>query len=145
MGADESWEEIARFSRLYGMDPLLIRAVAEVESGNDPLARSPRRARGLMQLMPATLREMNVRDPWDREENLEAGIRYLRRLLDRFDGNLVLALAAYNAGPRRVRQYRGVPPFRETRTYVRRVLALYRKFQRERNAVSGALPEEETG
>ncbi len=107
----------------HGLPVNLIKAVARVESAFDPLAVSSAGARGLMQLMPDTGRAMGVRDFFDPEESIDAGARYLRKMLDRF-GELELALAAYNAGPTAVEQYGGIPPFEETRRYVRRVMEL---------------------
>jgi soluble lytic murein transglycosylase-like protein len=106
----------------HGVDARLVRAIVEVESSYRPEARSPRGAMGLMQLMPPTAREYRLRDPYDPESNLEAGVRHLRSLLDRFE--VSLALAAYNAGEGAVRRFGGIPPFPETRAYVRRVLSL---------------------
>jgi hypothetical protein len=107
-------------SQRHGVDPALVRAVVEVESNYEPTARSRKGAMGLMQLMPATARHYAVANPYDPQANLDAGIRHLRSLLDRFD--VRLALAAYNAGEAAVRRYGGVPPFRETRDYVARVM-----------------------
>lgn len=104
-----------------GLSPSLVEAVAWVESRGNPAARSPKGAVGAMQLMPATAAALRV-DPYDREQNLLGGAAYLKAMLDRFDGDLSLALAAYNAGPEAVRLYRGVPPFAETKTYVAAVL-----------------------
>ncbi|ABM29992.1 Lytic transglycosylase, catalytic (plasmid) [Nitratidesulfovibrio vulgaris DP4] len=116
------WETaIDRASRTHALDPRLIAAVIRAESGYDPGAVSPRGAQGVMQIMPATQRELGLDDPFDPEANVEAGSRYLRQQLDRF-GSLELALAAYNAGPGNVLKYGGMPPFDETRTFVRRVL-----------------------
>lgn len=103
------------------LSPDFLEAVARTESGLDPAAVSPAGAIGVMQLMPATARGLGV-DPWDPAQNIMGGARYLRAQLDRFDGAVDLALAAYNAGAGRVVQYRGVPPFRETRAYVGRNL-----------------------
>jgi soluble lytic murein transglycosylase len=108
----------------YGLDPRLVLAVVEVESAYRPDARSHKGAMGLMQLMPATAAGLDVDDPYDPDQNLRGGTAYLARMVERF-GTLELALAAYNAGPEAVERYDGVPPYRETREYVERVLALY--------------------
>lgn len=110
-----------RAAARHGLDARLVEAVARVESGLDPRAVSPAGAVGLMQLMPETARAMGARDPLDPEQNVEAGARYLRELLDRF-GDLSLALAAYNAGPEAVERHGGLPPYPETQAFVRRVL-----------------------
>ncbi|MBE3095929.1 MAG: lytic transglycosylase domain-containing protein [Planctomycetes bacterium] len=115
-------EIIERASAQHGVDPGLVRAVIEVESAYQPGARSPKGAMGLMQLMPETARQYAVGNPYDPESNIVAGTRHLRSLLDRFD--LSLALAAYNAGVAAVEKFRGVPPYAETRDYVKRVLQL---------------------
>lgn len=115
---------IRRLGEELGVSPDLIKAVAMVESGLNPRARSPKGALGLMQLMPATAREYGVVDPYDPWENLRGGAAHLSDLLDRYDGDLSLTLAAYNAGSGAVKRYRGVPPYRETRNYVRKVRAL---------------------
>ena len=104
----------------HGVDPLLVHAVISVESAHRPDAVSPAGARGLMQLMPGTARDLGVADPFDPAANVEAGVSYLRRLADEF--GTVLAIAAYNAGPGAVREHGGVPPFAETREYVRSVV-----------------------
>lgn len=109
-----------------GIEPDLVRAVLVVESGGDPAAVSPRGARGLMQLMPATARQYGVRDVFDPEQNIRAGSRYLRDLADRYRNDLELTLAAYNAGPAAVDQHGAIPPIKETLDYVPRVLQIYR-------------------
>ncbi len=108
-----------------GLAPRLVQAVVQVESGYNVKARSHKGAMGLMQLMPQTARELNVSDAYDADQNIRGGTTYLRRMLRKFSGNLSLALAAYNAGPTAVEKYGGVPPYRETRNYVRKVLGLY--------------------
>ena len=106
---------------LYRLSPVLIRSVMQAESGFDPAAVSPTGAAGLMQLMPAVAQELGVANIFDPRENVMAGARYLRWLLDRHHGNIPLTLASYNAGPTVVDRYRAVPPFRETQSYVKRV------------------------
>ena len=115
-------ELIESMSQANGVDPLLVRALIQVESNYKPKARSPRGAMGLMQLMPSTAREYNVRNPFDPRANLEAGIKRLKSLIDRW--GVELALAAYNAGEGAVMKFNGVPPYRETRDYVARILGL---------------------
>lgn len=119
---------IKRFSRQHQLHPALIRAVIKAESNFDPRAVSRSGAIGLMQLMPQTALQLDVRDLYDPEDNIGGGTKYLRHLLDRFRGNLPLALAAYNAGERVVDRYRTLPPIDETRQYVRKVLRYYRTF-----------------
>ena len=122
------WREaLAREAGRRGLDPLLVRALIQVESGENPRAVSPKGARGLMQLMPATARELGVLDPLHPRDNVKGGIAYLSRLVERYDGRLDLALAAYNAGPGAVDRYGGLPPYPETRAFVRRVLSLYER------------------
>jgi len=112
----------------FGLDHHLVQAVIQVESNFKPGAVSNKGAQGLMQIMPSTGAELGLRDPHDVEGNIEAGVRYLRMQLDRF-GSAGLALAAYNAGPAQVERYGGIPPFRETQDYVRKVLAIYKKLK----------------
>lgn len=125
-GDHDLFAQIAELALKYGMETQLVAAVALVESGFDPDAVSPKGARGLMQLMPATAADYGVVDSFNPLENLEAGIAHLRHLLDRYHGDLELALAGYNAGEGAVARYGGVPPFPETIRYVSRVLALAR-------------------
>jgi hypothetical protein len=125
--AGEYGEAIERWSRENGLEPRLIVAVILAESNFDPLALSPKGAQGLMQLMPATAAEFEVTDPYDPEDNIRGGVSYLGWLLERYGGDLELTLAAYNAGPEAVEQHGGVPPFPETRDYIRRVLGRYQR------------------
>ena len=113
-------------ARRHGLDPELVLAVAGVESAFQPKAVSSKGAQGLMQLMPGTARELGVADPLDPAANLDGGTRYLRDLLAKYEGDLPKALAAYNAGPGAVKRHQGVPPYKETREYVKRVLQRYR-------------------
>lgn len=113
---------IEKAAAAHGVDAALVRALIQVESNYESRARSPKGAMGLMQLMPATARHYAVRDPYDPVSNIEAGIRHLKSLLERFP--LALALAAYNAGEASVQRFRGVPPYQETRSYVDKILRL---------------------
>jgi soluble lytic murein transglycosylase-like protein len=119
-------EIIDRHSASARLDPKLVQAVIQVESGYNARARSNKGAMGLMQLMPGTARELAVSNPYDASQNVLGGTSYLRQLLDLFDGQVELALAAYNAGPGAVRKYNGIPPYDETTAYVRRIVGLYR-------------------
>ena len=116
---------VTEAARRHGLDPALVRAVVAVESGFQPAAVSPKGARGLMQLMPATARELGVADPLDPAANVDGGSKYLSRLLALYEGDLTKALAAYNAGMGAVARHRGVPPYAETRRYVEKVLGQY--------------------
>jgi soluble lytic murein transglycosylase-like protein len=116
---------IDRHSADQSIDPKLVQALIQVESGFNHRARSHKGAMGLMQLMPGTASQLRVSDPYDPDENVRGGTQYLRQMIDRFSGRLDLAVAAYNAGPGAVERHNGIPPYRETRDYVKRVLSLY--------------------
>jgi soluble lytic murein transglycosylase-like protein len=118
---------IKEASKKYNLPQALIKAVVKAESNIDPNAVSRAGAMGLMQLMPETAKELGVANPFDPKENIDGGVRYLKSLLDEF-GDLKLALAAYNAGPGRVRRTGGIPQIEETKRYVERVLKFYREF-----------------
>lgn len=120
--------EIQSAASFNAVDESLIRAVIHAESAYQPDARSPKGAQGLMQLMPDTAAELEVRNPFDPAENIDGGARYLSQLLAEFKGDLELAAAAYNAGPGAVYKYGGVPPYDETQEYVRRVKILYKRY-----------------
>ncbi len=122
--------EIRRAAQRHGVDPFLLAAMVEAESSFDPAATSHKGAQGLLQVMPETGADMGLVDPSDPSQNLNAGARYLRHMLRRFD-DVTLALAAYNAGPAKVERYDGVPPYRETLGYVNRVLRRYIDYRQE--------------
>lgn len=121
---------ISNLSDKYGVSAGLVKAVMHTESSFNPNARSPVGAQGLMQLMPATARRFKVSNAYDPQQNIEGGVKYLGWLIKRFDGNLTLALAGYNAGEGNVDKYGDVPPFKETRDYVKRVLTRYHSLYR---------------
>ncbi|MFO7707674.1 MAG: lytic transglycosylase domain-containing protein [Desulfobacterales bacterium] len=121
-GSDAIEKAIRRAASTYNLPPELIRSVIQAESAFRPDAVSPVGAQGLMQLMPDTAKELGVVDPFDIRQNIDGGARYLRQMLDRFGGDLKLALSAYNAGPGAVEKYEGQVPYAETRDYVKRVL-----------------------
>jgi soluble lytic murein transglycosylase len=121
---------IMQHSYNHGVDPTLVKAVMKAESNFNPQALSPKGAQGLMQLMPDTARHMSVYDPFDPDDNIRGGTRYLRLLDETFQGNLELVLAAYNAGPNRVKEHNmNVPPFEETRNFIKRVKHYYNKLK----------------
>ena len=122
---------IHKAASTHKVDPALIKAIIMAESRYNPRAVSKRGAKGLMQLMPITAKSLGVEDSFDPEENINGGVMYFRRLLDRFDGDVELALAAYNAGSRYVRKYGGVPPFRQTRTYIHKVFKYHRQYKQK--------------
>jgi hypothetical protein len=131
-------ELIGEAARAQGIAPELVASVIAVESNFNPRAVSARSARGLMQLMPETAARFGVSNVFDPRQNINAGARYLKELLERYNGNLALALAAYNAGPEKVEQFRAVPPYRETRDYVRRVANKLREASKPRAAITSA-------
>ena len=122
-------ELIMKASGRYNVEPALVKAIIKAESNFNHRAVSPKGAKGLMQLMPATASSLQVRDSFHPENNIEGGVKYVRYLLNFFNGNLPLALAAYNAGENAVLRYGGIPPYRETQTYVRRVLSYLDRFK----------------
>jgi len=117
-----------RYARAHNLPPALVRAIIKAESNGQRNAVSPKGAKGVMQLMPFTSKRLNVSDPFDPIENIEGGVKYIKELLATFEGNLTNTIAAYNAGPAAVKKYGGVPPYQETRQYVRRVLDLYQQY-----------------
>jgi len=119
---------VDRVSRANDLPPALVHAIIKAESNGQRKAVSPKGAKGVMQLMPFTSKRMRVIDPFDPIENIEGGIRYIKELLVSFEGDIINTVAAYNAGPAAVRKYGGVPPYQETRLYVRRVMDLYRQY-----------------
>jgi len=140
VGSSVNWEttplftdryqpEIERIAAVHSVDPALVRAVIHAESAFNPQARSRVGAQGLMQLMPATAEELGVVSPFNPEQNIDGGVRYLALLLQRYEGDITLATAAYNAGPGAVERYSGIPPFAETRAYVRRIEILHRRYR----------------
>ena len=125
-------KDIEAAAKEHGIDPALVHAVISAESGYNPIARSPSGAAGLMQLMPETARRFGAKNPFNPTQNIRAGVRYLRTLMDLFDNDLELVIAAYNAGENAViRAGRKVPPYSETMTYVPRVLEYYRRYRRQ--------------
>ena len=122
---------VADAAHKYAVPRSLVRAVARAESAMNPAAVSQKGAQGVMQLMPGTARELGVRDAFDAAENIDAGVRLLRQLLEKYDGRVAEALAAYNAGPGAVARYKGVPPYRETRGYIRKIVKDFEKAEKK--------------
>jgi soluble lytic murein transglycosylase-like protein len=120
---------IRNASEKYNVEPALIKAIIKAESNFNHQAVSPKGARGLMQLMPATASSLQVKDSFQPEKNIDGGVRYIRYLLNLFNGNLPFALAAYNAGEKAVMRHNGIPPYRETQTYVQRVQAYLSRYR----------------
>ena len=129
-GERTAWmmEYAERFSRAHNMSPALVKAIIRAESNGNRFAVSRKGAKGMMQLMPFTSKRLKVNDPFDPVENIEGGIKYMKELLGTFGGNIVHAVAAYNAGPAAVKKYGGIPPYQETRIYVKRVMDYYQKY-----------------
>ena len=122
-------ELIDKYSEQAGLDVEFVKAVINQESGFNPNATSKCGAMGLMQLMPGTAQGLGVTNAYDPEQNIQGGTKYLKGLMDRFDNNKSLALAAYNAGPNAVKKYGGIPPYQETQNYVKSVLSRYEKMK----------------
>jgi soluble lytic murein transglycosylase len=126
-------EIVSQCASQFNLDEALIHAVIKAESGYNPRAVSNKGAMGIMQLIPETARDMQVNDPFNPEENIRGGSRYLRLMLDEFGGNLDFAIAAYNAGPNAVRRHGGIPPYQETRTYVERVKRFLQSYRESKD------------
>ena len=120
---------IDEYSQKYGLDSDFVKAVVKQESGFNEKATSKCGAMGLMQLMPGTAKALNVNDPYNARDNIEGGVKYLKGLMDRFGGDMKLALAAYNAGPNAVKKYNGIPPYNETQNYVKNIMSMYQRIQ----------------
>jgi soluble lytic murein transglycosylase len=127
----KKYDDIIRnASEKFSLEPSFVKAVIKAESGFDHKAVSKKGAQGLMQLMPGTADEMEVDDPYNPAQNIFGGSRYLSKLMERYDNKLDHVLAAYNAGPEKVDQYKGVPPYKETKTFIKRVLSYYEEYKK---------------
>ena len=120
---------VLKAANRHKVEPAMVMAIIMAESSYNPKAISKKGAKGLMQLMPTTARSLGVKDIFNPEHNINAGVRYFKKLLNRFDGDVELALAAYNAGSRKVREHRGIPPFRATKYYIKKVIKYYRYYK----------------
>jgi len=120
---------VLKAANRYKVDPAMVMAIIMAESSYNPKAISKKGAKGLMQLMPTTARSLGVKDIFNPEHNINAGVRYFKKLLNQFDGDVELALAAYNAGSRKVREHRGIPPFGATKYYIKKVIKYYRHYK----------------
>jgi len=120
---------IIQVSSRHQIDPALVKAIIMAESGYNPKAISKKGAKGLMQLMPSTAQALGVEDIFNPKQNISGGVRYFKQLVNRFDGDIKLALAAYNAGSRNVRQYQGIPPFKSTQYYIEKVFKYYQLYK----------------
>ncbi len=122
---------IKEAARQHGVNPALVKAVIKAESDFDPYAVSRKGARGLMQLMPETIKDLKVYNPFQPRENINGGVKFLKKLLEHFDNNLTLSLAAYNAGIKAVERYEAIPPYQETKHYVQKVLNYFDRYRQE--------------
>ncbi|MDN3452286.1 MULTISPECIES: lytic transglycosylase domain-containing protein [unclassified Psychrobacter] len=138
-GSRNAYDSYIRASaERHGIDPALMKAMMHTESAFNPNARSPVGAQGLMQLMPATARRFKVSNPWNPADNIEGSAKYIAWLMRRFDNNIEHAVAGYNAGEGNVDKYGGIPPFKETRNYVKRVMSRYHSLYKNDAGLSGA-------